>query len=713
MRKTKLFSVSFLPCLVTCTGIALALTSLALMLFSGRGQRLALFGGPSESNEAENAAATFFSYYSEGGKVRYRTDEEGHPVLRFDTSDFGASLWDGFVLESAAEVPPDAILHIRWRFAGTAEHLQVHFTDTPPKGKKKGEDWGLLLPTPNEEWTDVEARLSDFYLNSWQPEDAAKDGLMTTPLYDLNLILPPGTRGALDVERISFSWQNSLVPKILLPILFAAIGVVLAIRSGSRIPAPGTGARTWFPVGAPRVAFALASAAFLADYAANPRIFSDTAPLVFAALLAAPVIFGDFLGENASETRIASYGHAPFFLVWFFAHAHSNASVAAVFLFALVPSIFKRDRTALSIISGASAVAAIATAVFAGSGPEQKRYASAVFIICAISIFSIMIQEYMRRRNNDASLRRAQTLYTAVLSHSSDFIFTLSPQGAVTSVNRALEIVLGRPRDSIAGMAFSDFVHFGADCGSIVGRSNAADSTAHYDACIGFPGGSCREVQLSENAMEEEGITTGYLVVATDITERKKLEQDLKDANARLETLVHLDGLTGIGNRRHFDHRLKEEWDRSVRAGTPLSLIIIDADFFKKYNDAYGHIAGDACLTLLAQTLANQLERSGDTIARYGGEEFAVILPLTDEAGARTVAERMRAAVERLNHRHEGREDSSILTISLGLHSLRPVYGLSRETSKDLVIGADKALYEAKRAGRNRICAFSDLKEDN
>ncbi|MCD1655729.1 hypothetical protein K7J14_13610 [Treponema zuelzerae] len=112
MRKAKLFSVSFLPFLVTCTGIALALTSLALMLFSSRGQSLALFGGPSESNEAESAALTFFPYYSEGGKVRYRTDEEGHPVLRFDASDFGASLWDGFVLESAAAVPPDAILHI-------------------------------------------------------------------------------------------------------------------------------------------------------------------------------------------------------------------------------------------------------------------------------------------------------------------------------------------------------------------------------------------------------------------------------------------------------------------------------------------------------------------------------------------------------------------------------------------------------------------------
>ena len=176
--------------------------------------------------------------------------------------------------------------------------------------------------------------------------------------------------------------------------------------------------------------------------------------------------------------------------------------------------------------------------------------------------------------------------------------------------------------------------------------------------------------------------------------------QQLDEANQDLHRLSYLDGLTGIANRRHLEEALDLEWRRACRVGTALSLIMIDADFFKAFNDSYGHQRGDDCLKLLASSFRNALNRPGDRVARYGGEEFMIILPGTDEHGAAEMAEAMRGRVEAMKIMHEGSHANKVVTISLGVVTGYPTRGFS---SSELIAAADEALYQAKEEGRNRV----------
>lgn len=190
---------------------------------------------------------------------------------------------------------------------------------------------------------------------------------------------------------------------------------------------------------------------------------------------------------------------------------------------------------------------------------------------------------------------------------------------------------------------------------------------------------------------------------------RRELElqtKALEDANLLLANAIDtlhristLDGLTGVSNRRHFDDTLLLEWRRAARKEVPLSLLMFDIDFFKPFNDASGHQAGDDCLRAVAQALQDSLHRASDLVARYGGEEFAVLLPECAEEQARTLAEILRARIEGLRYPHEA-APAGVVTVSVGVAAAVPSKGLSPE---DLVRRADEALYEAKRRGRNRV----------
>lgn len=178
------------------------------------------------------------------------------------------------------------------------------------------------------------------------------------------------------------------------------------------------------------------------------------------------------------------------------------------------------------------------------------------------------------------------------------------------------------------------------------------------------------------------------------------LTRRLDEANRELTRLSAVDGMTGIANRRQFDEFLGREWARGTRHETEISVLMCDVDFFKQYNDLYGHQAGDECLRVVAQTLAARVKRPTDLVARYGGEEFVVILPDTGVDGARQLAEAIRGDVERLAIAHsEGR--GGVVTLSLGVACRVP----SRDGmgSAALVKAADDALYFAKGAGRNRV----------
>ncbi|MBF0273784.1 MAG: PleD family two-component system response regulator [Nitrospinae bacterium] len=184
------------------------------------------------------------------------------------------------------------------------------------------------------------------------------------------------------------------------------------------------------------------------------------------------------------------------------------------------------------------------------------------------------------------------------------------------------------------------------------------------------------------------------------VNARIKTHLNLKHKSDILEKLTCVDGLTNIYNRRKLDEFLKQEWDRARRAQSVLSVILMDVDFFKNFNDNYGHSAGDDCLIRVAQVLDKTLVRNTDLVARYGGEEFIAVLPDTSIERAMELAEKIRVNVEELNIPHLFSQVSDKVTLSLGVATTIPT---SCSDHTDLVKNADSALYKAKETGRNRV----------
>lgn len=196
---------------------------------------------------------------------------------------------------------------------------------------------------------------------------------------------------------------------------------------------------------------------------------------------------------------------------------------------------------------------------------------------------------------------------------------------------------------------------------------------------------------------QNEDLANANKLLEARVAERTR---ELEAANRRLEAISRTDGLLGIANRMYFDERLRAEWKLAKRQAQPVALLMMDVDFFKRYNDAYGHLEGDACLRGVARAAAEGLYRPTDVLARYGGEEIVALLPNTDLEGARLVAERIQARLAVRAMPHAASDVADRVTLSIGAASLCPADGGEAD---DLIQAADMALYRAKRQGRNQI----------
>ncbi len=305
----------------------------------------------------------------------------------------------------------------------------------------------------------------------------------------------------------------------------------------------------------------------------------------------------------------------------------------------------------------------------------------------------------LQRKKTEQDVKESEAQFQAIAAMAHDAVIMINSSGRTVYWNRSAEKIFGYT----AGEAIGKDLHAmlapqkymkqykaGIEAFKKTGSGNAIGKTLELTAVR--KDGATFPIELSLSTVELKGEWHAIGIVR-DITERVEMKKEL-------QRLSYLDGLTQVPNRRLFDVTLTSEWLRSARDGIPLSIIIADIDFFKAYNDTYGHQQGDECLKKVARCISNQLKRPGDLAARYGGEEFALILPGTDIKGAAAMAEKIRKSIAALRISHEKSEISENVTLSMGIASAIPEPDAA---AVDLVAAADRALYMAKKGGRNRI----------
>lgn len=292
------------------------------------------------------------------------------------------------------------------------------------------------------------------------------------------------------------------------------------------------------------------------------------------------------------------------------------------------------------------------------------------------------------------------------VNSSPDLIMRCGPEMRVRYVSPSCLPILGYAPAELVGTGPADIVH--PDDLHLIAENAASHQSGTTQSTeltfrVRHKNGSTVWLEVRGGTVpdRETGRPDGVALVMRDVTLRREMEDQLYQ-------LALTDALTGVGNRRAFDQAILREWDRSQREASGLSLLLIDVDRFKEFNDRYGHQAGDDCLRAVAATIARVLRRPGDAAARYGGEEFAAILAGTNSAGAGAVAELLLQEVRALRLVHE-KGVGGIVTVSIGAASASG-RGSPSETAHSLIASADEALYRAKRSGRDQA-SFASLEQ--
>lgn len=332
-----------------------------------------------------------------------------------------------------------------------------------------------------------------------------------------------------------------------------------------------------------------------------------------------------------------------------------------------------------------------------------------LFIAVSMLVLYIVELIFAESKRLQQSLHASENRFRLMAEVSRDVIVLMDLDGRRRYVSPAVVDILGWNPDEMVGGSFPQIVH-PDDIGPL-SRGMEECREGKMRKVVSY---RCRTRQGSYLWMEANigiyhdsatGLPVGFVNVLRDISGRKAAEEEMNRAFQEAENQAKIDGLTGVANRRRLDEVLEHEWRRARREHTELSLLLIDVDQFKPYNDIYGHLRGDACLRLIAETALQIVHRPADLLARFGGEEFAVVLPNTSISGAQEIAEHIREAVERQGVPHAGNQHP-VVTVSIGCATRTADQDRDVNT---LLEDADSALYCAKRAGRNCVQGASAL----
>jgi len=336
------------------------------------------------------------------------------------------------------------------------------------------------------------------------------------------------------------------------------------------------------------------------------------------------------------------------------------------------------------------------------AGWRSDAWLHVVVSLCAAASLAVA----GRRFAGQVGVRQqAERRYRLLADNSSDAIVCIGLDGSRRYVSPAFAVLTGWSVEESIAERWAGIVH-PDDRQMLAGVASRLLSGAdQVTSCFRYicKDGSLLWVEARARLLRGIDGETQIISNVRDITERRAAEAQVDALNRELAQQASTDGLTGLANRRRFDEALDQEWRRAVRDETPLSLLMIDVDRFKLYNDRHGHQRGDECLRAVAAAMAQVARRPADLTARYGGEEFVVLLPGVDAAGAAALADRVLAAVRAKRIEHEANAPAGVVTVSIGAAAVMPWTDVEACGMAALVAGADAALYEAKRSGRNRV----------
>ena len=309
--------------------------------------------------------------------------------------------------------------------------------------------------------------------------------------------------------------------------------------------------------------------------------------------------------------------------------------------------------------------------------------------------------------NDRIELTERLQLSDLIVSASSDLLAIVDEHGTYLATNESYANAFGLPREYFPGTLVKDVFSEEIVNDTLMPLIDKAKQgeLVNYSKWFDLADKGKRFLNISYSPLfDDQSSFRGIAISARDITDLKVAEIEMRQLNEKLERYSFIDGLTQITNRRMLDDSVSKEWNRSLRAKTSLAFVMIDLDYFKKYNDHYGHPQGDECLKKIATILNNIANRSSDIVARYGGEEFAILAPYSNIEQATQLAEICRKAIEEEKIPHAYTEDANLkfVTISIGVSSVVP----SKNNSiAQLIETADRMLYKAKANGRNRVCS--------
>ena len=338
------------------------------------------------------------------------------------------------------------------------------------------------------------------------------------------------------------------------------------------------------------------------------------------------------------------------------------------------------------------------------SSPVERDLVFQLFIALTMGVLYVIEVVTRERARLRAHLEGNERRFRQLADISSDIIVLSDMDHHRRYVSAAVTDLLGWTREQILSQNYSNNVHpddreqvsqLFLEC-----RAGVASEFLEFRALKAD--GTYRWLEIKARLYYESDSSqaAGIVTISRDIAARKATQEEHLRAFQIVEQMAQSDALTGVANRRHFDLVFEREWLRAAKEQTTLSLILLDVDRFKLYNDTYGHLRGDECLRQVADAAESAITRSSDLFARYGGEEFVVILPNTPLSYALQVAERLRDVVQQRRLSHLANPPDGVITISLGCAAMIPHAGSNQD---DLIAAADKALYKAKASGRNRV----------